>query len=147
MSRVKVINEGLSSLQIIGITASKQKLDDVLIETSKIIQDIGQLCLQKKISSIAMKTADMVIKLMPNDVDSWIYRGEISVSLGKRSNAISAYEQANKINETSETYDKLSQLYKEMKFYDKANEAALKSQVIDKDKEDEQYVSDMIDGL
>ncbi len=141
------IQEGLFSLQGIGITASKQNMEYVVIEVWTLIQHFGKICASKKLNATALKTYDMVIKLRPNIVDSWIYKGEISILLGDRTKAMDSFEKANTIKKTSKAYYNLSKIYEKVGYDDKALDALAEAHFIDEDEEFEARYADMINNL
>jgi hypothetical protein len=141
------IIEGLLSLQTIGTTASKSNMDDILIEATKIIKNVGNTCVSKKLDFIAHKSCKILINLSPNSVDTWLYVGNICSSLGKRSNAISAFTKANKIKGTSEAYSKLHQIYTKIGWSKQAEDAFVNEHLIYKEEEDKMVIDSMIDDL
>jgi len=110
------INEGLLSLQTIGITASENNMNDIVTDVSKEILEIGHLCISQQLGSNAHKSCEILIKLNPNSVHTWLFAGDTAFLLEMYTNAINAFKKANEIEETPQAYSKLKNIYKKLGF-------------------------------
>ncbi|MDK2937887.1 MAG: hypothetical protein PWQ51_51 [Methanolobus sp.] len=142
-----VIIEGLISLQTIGITASKNNMEEILTEVSIIIQKYGNFCVSRKLYSIAHKSSEIVIKLEPNSVTTWLYVGNIHLSLKNRTDSIQAFKKANKIKKTPEAYSKLHHIFSEIGLDNEAKEALDKEHQLLEEELNELQTASMIDDL
>ena len=106
-----IIGKGLHSLEIIGITASKQKMENIVIETARAIRKIGDTSIQKDIKSIAIDACEIETKLRPDTDGSWINKGDVLLKFERNGDAIDAYDKAIMIEESSYAYFRISKAW------------------------------------
>lgn len=122
-----IIGKGLHSLEIIGITASKQKMENIVIEAARAIRKIGNTSIQKDIRSIAIDACEIETELRPDTDGSWINKGDVLFKFGRNGDAIYAYDKAIDIKESYSAYNGKAKAWDEInagtakKYYDKAS--------------------------
>ncbi|KXS42033.1 MAG: hypothetical protein AWU59_1822 [Methanolobus sp. T82-4] len=118
-----IIIQSILSLKQIGETALLQNMGSLSIKVSKILREISDSSFKIKEYNIALEASNAEINLNPKSAEALINKGDILNSMGEKREAKDAYEDANKIKETIEAYDKLVPLYQIAGFDNDATEA------------------------
>lgn len=106
-----IIEAGISSLEVIGTTASKQKMEIIVIEVSELVRKISKLAVKKELEKIALYACEVETNLMPNFDDAWINKSDVLLHFNNKLKALDAVEQAIEIKPSSEAWMKKSDIY------------------------------------
>ena len=96
-----IIKKGISSIKVIGITASNQKMDDVIIELAKSLRMIGDLAMNKNMEYLGFTSYEAESYLRPESDEVWINLGNFHLKFNEIVEADIACDKAIEIKPSS----------------------------------------------
>lgn len=96
-----IIAKGISSIKVIGITASNQKMDDVIIELAKFLRKIGDSAINQNMKYLGFTAFKAESDLRPESDEVWINLGNFHLNSNEIAEADFACGKAIKIKPSS----------------------------------------------
>lgn len=105
------IQVGISSLKVIGTTASKQKMEIIVIEVSEFVRKISKLAVKKEVEKIALYACEVETNLMPNFDETMINKSDVLLHFDFKLKALDAIERAIEIKPSYKAWTKKSEIH------------------------------------
>ncbi len=131
-----IIEAGISSLEVIGITASKQKMEIIVIEVSELVRKISELAVKKEFETIALYACEVETNLLPNSDIAYINKSNVLLHFDHKFEALDAVEEAIKIKRSYDAFMQKSLIYNELHFEPQRDDAHLEALLIQREEQD-----------
>jgi len=89
-----IINKGIFSLKIIGMTASNENMKEIIIEIAKSHRMIGDSADKKNLESLALKAFKGELYLRPDFAEAWENIGDFYKKLNNFEESLESYKEA-----------------------------------------------------
>lgn len=109
-----IIVKGISSIKVIGITASNQKMDDVIIELAKFLRKIGDSAINKNMKYLGFTAFKAESDLRPESDEVWINLGNFHLNSNEIAEADFACCKAIEIEPSSKAWYLKADILQEM---------------------------------